>query len=158
MGFPATVPSQSPRRASSSRRYGQLSLATAKSADDNLDFGAWPDPGEPRRQTVGSATCTAAFAPDTAASPRRSAAGAAGTRSTAAVATVLLIDGRPLMRECLTRGMRAEWPAARLAATGWDQLETVAASEHVDLCLVSLGTGGTSSASGLRSRRRRWSC
>ena len=47
------------------------------------------------------------------------------------------------MRECLTRGMRAEWPAVRLAAIGWGQLETVAASEHVDLCLVSMGTGGT---------------
>ena len=60
-----------------------------------------------------------------------------------ALATVLLIDGRPLMRECLTRGMRAEWPAARLAATGWEQLDIVAATEHVDLCLVATGTGGT---------------
>jgi DNA-binding NarL/FixJ family response regulator len=64
-------------------------------------------------------------------------------RGGVAVATVLLIDGRPLMRECLTLGMRAEWPAVRLAATGWDLLDTVAANEPVDLCLVSLGTGGT---------------
>ena len=63
--------------------------------------------------------------------------------ASATVATVLLVEGRALVRECLTRGMRTEWPAARLAATGWDLLDTVAATEHVDLCLVSLGTGGS---------------
>ena len=83
-----------------------------------------------------------AFAPDTARA-RDDRLPTPPARLDAAVATVLLIDGRPLMRECLTRGMRAEWPAVRLAAIGWDQLETVAASEHVDLCLVSMGTGGT---------------
>ena len=111
-------------------------------ADDNLDFGAWPDPGEPRRQTVWVSAMHTAFAPDTARA-RDDRLPAPPARLDAAVATVLLIDGRPLMRECLTRGMRAEWPAARLAAIGWGQLETVAASEHVDLCLVSMGTGGT---------------
>ena len=111
-------------------------------ADDNLDFGAWPDPGEPRRQTVWVSAMHTAFAPDTARARDDRLPGPPAPLA-AAVATVLLLDGRPLMRECLTRGMRAEWPAARLATTGWGQLETVAASEHVDLCVVSMGTGGT---------------
>lgn len=83
-----------------------------------------------------------AFAPETALA-RDERRPTAPARADAAVATVLLIDGRPLMRECLTRGIRAEWPTAHLAATGWDQLDSIAACERVDLCLVSTGSGGT---------------
>jgi DNA-binding NarL/FixJ family response regulator len=63
--------------------------------------------------------------------------------SDTAAATVLLIDGRPLVRECLCRGMAAEWPAARILATGWEGLADLAASARVDLCLVSLAGGGS---------------
>lgn len=56
-------------------------------------------------------------------------------------ATVLLVDGRPLVRECLARGIRAEWPEARLAVTGWDGLAT--AGDGVALCLVSTAGGGS---------------
>lgn len=56
-------------------------------------------------------------------------------------ATVLLVDGRPLVRECLARGIRAEWPEARLAAIGWDGL--AAAGDDVALCLVSMSGGAS---------------
>ena len=57
-------------------------------------------------------------------------------------ATVLLVEGRPLVRECLARGIRAEWPEVRLAVTGWDGLGA-AADGGVALCLVSLAGGGS---------------
>ena len=56
--------------------------------------------------------------------------------------SILLVDGRPLVRECLARGIGAEWPEARVAATGWDGLDSVAGGE-VALCLVSLAGGGS---------------
>ena len=126
-------------------------------ADDNLNFGAWPDPGEPRRQTVWVSAMHTAFAPDTARA-RDDRLPAPPAPLAAAVAAVLLLDGRPLMRECLTRGMRAEWPAVRPAAIGWGQLETVAAASMSICASCRWGPEGQWSASGLRSRRRRWSC
>ncbi|MGD9511641.1 MAG: LuxR C-terminal-related transcriptional regulator [Geminicoccaceae bacterium] len=63
-------------------------------------------------------------------------------QSAAKQVTVLLIDGRPLMRECLARGIRAEWPEARLAVTGWNEL-AACADGGVALCLVSLAGGGS---------------
>ena len=56
--------------------------------------------------------------------------------------SILLVDGRPLVRECLARGIGAEWPEARIAATGWDGLASVARGD-VALCLVSLAAGGS---------------
>ena len=64
----------------------------------------------------------------------------AGPRD-ATAATVLLIDARPLLRECLARAIRAEWPEIRLAQAGWDGLDRLAPAP-VDLCLVSLTGGG----------------
>ena len=64
------------------------------------------------------------------------------TQPAAAQATVLLIDGRPLMRECLARGIRAEWPEVRLAVAGWSELAASGGS-GVALCLVSLAGGGS---------------
>lgn len=63
-------------------------------------------------------------------------------KSAAKQATVLLIEGRPLMRECLARGIRAEWPEARLAVAGWDDL-AASAGNGAALCLVSLNGGGS---------------
>ena len=70
-------------------------------------------------------------------------AGAVGDAPTAAVATVLLIDGRPLMRECLTRGMRRSGPRRGSRPRAGTSSRPWPRREHVDLCLVSLGTGGT---------------
>ena len=36
---------------------------------------------------------------------------------------MVLLDSRPLVRDCLALAIRAEWPAARVTATGWDRLE-----------------------------------
>ena len=80
------------------------------------------------------------------------------TQPAAAQATVLLIDGRPLMRECLARGIRAEWPEVRLAVAGWSELAASAGS-GVALCLVSLAGGGSLETvrSLLPDTRRSWS-
>ena len=57
-------------------------------------------------------------------------------------ATVLLIDGRPLVRECLAHALRAEWPAANLLTTGWDTLAWPAGAGAVDLCLACEDVSG----------------
>jgi DNA-binding NarL/FixJ family response regulator len=51
-------------------------------------------------------------------------------------ATVLLVDGRPLVRECLAHALRAEWSAAQITTSGWDRLDGVAGDEGVDLCVA----------------------
>jgi DNA-binding NarL/FixJ family response regulator len=56
--------------------------------------------------------------------------------------TILLVDGRPLVRECLARGIGAEWPEAHVAVTGWDGLASVTGGKMA-LCLVSLAGGGS---------------
>jgi DNA-binding NarL/FixJ family response regulator len=65
---------------------------------------------------------------------------------TAVEANLLLIDGRPLVRECLARALAAEWPSARVAVSGWERLEHEAAGGEVDVCLASVDGGGGSGA------------
>jgi DNA-binding NarL/FixJ family response regulator len=81
---------------------------------------------------------------------------AGGGHSAPADATVLLVDGRPLVRECLARALRAEWPSARIAAAGWDGLDAAAAGHGVDACLVSPdgAGGGAEELAGLLARVR----
>jgi DNA-binding NarL/FixJ family response regulator len=99
-----------------------------------------------------SSALEAALAPRAAARPDP----AGGGRSATAGATVLLVDGRPLVRECLARALRAEWPSARIAAAGWDGLEDAAAGHAVDVCLVSPdgSGGGAEERAGLLARVR----
>ena len=64
-------------------------------------------------------------------------------QSSDGTATVLLIDGRPLMRECLAQALRAEWSTAALSTTGWDGLQRAAGASTVHLCIAcDDGTGG----------------
>jgi DNA-binding NarL/FixJ family response regulator len=60
-----------------------------------------------------------------------------------AEADLLLIDGRPLVRECLARALAAEWPSARVAVSGWERLEHEAVGGEVDVCLASVDGGGS---------------
>lgn len=59
-----------------------------------------------------------------------------------AAATVVLLDSRPLVRDCLALAIRAEWPTARVTATGWDLLDSLPDRQSVALCVVSSGTAG----------------
>jgi DNA-binding NarL/FixJ family response regulator len=61
----------------------------------------------------------------------------------AGAASVVLLDSRPLVRDCLALAIRAEWPAARLTATGWDRLDSLPDRQTVALCVVSLGSPGS---------------
>src|SRR5215213_6171646 len=61
------------------------------------------------------------------------------------VASVVLLDSRALVRDCLARGIRAEWPAAKLVATGWDLIDALPGRDAVELCVVSLGCPGSGS-------------
>jgi DNA-binding NarL/FixJ family response regulator len=76
---------------------------------------------------------------------------AVGGRSQAVEVTILLVDGRPLVRECLGRTLQAEWPSARIVTADWDRLEPEeGADREVDVCLASPdGSGGDSAAAGL---------
>ena len=57
-------------------------------------------------------------------------------------ATVVLIDGRPLVRECLAHALRAEWPTACMSTTDWNGLERAADAGSVDICIACEdGTG-----------------
>lgn len=70
---------------------------------------------------------------------------AARPRPAALAPTLLLLDARPLVRECLARGLAAEWPEARIAALGFEALPELAAGEAaapVDVCLVSVDAAG----------------
>lgn len=51
-------------------------------------------------------------------------------------ATVMLVDGRPLVRECLGHALRAEWSAALVLTTGWDSLDRPREAGAVDLCIA----------------------
>jgi DNA-binding NarL/FixJ family response regulator len=64
-------------------------------------------------------------------------------------ATVLLIDGRPLMRECLAHAIRAEWPAACVVTAGWDTLGRAAAGERIDVCIACEDLAGDLAMDGL---------
>ncbi|HEX6013570.1 MAG TPA: response regulator transcription factor [Geminicoccaceae bacterium] len=76
------------------------------------------------------------------------------SRRAAAEADLLLIDGRPLVRECLARALAAEWPSARVAVSGWDRIEDEATAGEVDVCLASVdGAGGGSGAADLKRVR-----
>lgn len=55
-------------------------------------------------------------------------------------ATVLLLDGRSLMRDCLARALAGEWSTARILAAGWERLNG-GFSEAVDVCVASLDAG-----------------
>jgi DNA-binding NarL/FixJ family response regulator len=68
------------------------------------------------------------------AAPPDSAAGQPGSVE----AEILLVDGRPLVRQCLAGALEAAWPAARVAATGWDQLDRGFHGREADVCLASL--------------------
>jgi DNA-binding NarL/FixJ family response regulator len=86
-------------------------------------------------------------------SAREAAPAAGGGRWGAVDATVLLVDGRPLVRECLAKALQAEWPSARIATAGWDGLEDGAAGHRVDVCLVSPdGSGGAETLADLLAR------
>lgn len=57
-------------------------------------------------------------------------------------ATILLVDGRSLMRECLARALGAEWPAARIVTAGWHDLARSADAASADICVASLDGAG----------------
>ena len=63
-------------------------------------------------------------------------------RVPAAAASLVLLDSRPLVRDCLALAIRAEWPTARVTATGWDLLDSLPDRQSVALCMVSLGAVG----------------
>ena len=63
-------------------------------------------------------------------------------RAPAAAASLVLLDSRPLVRDCLALAIRAEWPTARVTATGWDLLDSLPDRQSVALCMVSLGAVG----------------
>ncbi len=58
-----------------------------------------------------------------------------------AEAEILLLDGRPLLRDCLARALRAEWPTARIGTSSWEGLGAAAATRW-DVCVVSLDGEG----------------
>src|ERR671938_645061 len=55
--------------------------------------------------------------------------------------TILLVDMRALVRECLARSLAAEWPRARVLTAGWDRLGAGLPSARPDLCVASLDQG-----------------
>ena len=63
-------------------------------------------------------------------------------RVPAAAASLVLLDSRPLVRDCLALAIRAEWPTARVTATGWDLLDSLPDRQSVALCVVSSGAVG----------------
>lgn len=65
-------------------------------------------------------------------------------RVPAAAASMVLLDSRPLVRDCLALAIRAEWPTARVTATGWDLLDSLPDRQSVALCVVSSGAAGSS--------------
>ena len=85
----------------------------------------------------------AAFAPETLRPETIGRRTAMRADASATVATVLLIEGRALVRECLTVACGRNGPQlgsrrlAGICSTPWPR------PSSVDLCLVSLGTGGT---------------
>jgi DNA-binding NarL/FixJ family response regulator len=82
------------------------------------------------------------LAPEAALARREAASGSAARRDTL-TASVLLVEGRPLVRDCLAHGIRAEWPQVQLATAGWDLSHAEIIGGAVDLCLVSLDAGGS---------------
>lgn len=67
-------------------------------------------------------------------------------------ADILLIDGRPLLRECLARALQAEWPEGRVTTTGWDDLAPAASAASYGLCLASLDGKGTAALADIAGR------
>lgn len=55
---------------------------------------------------------------------------------------LLLLDQRPMLRDCLARSIAAEWPQARIAALGFDALGTLAADATLDACILSVDAAG----------------
>ena len=55
---------------------------------------------------------------------------------------LLLLDQRPMMRDCLARSIAAEWPQARIAALGFEALDTLAPDVALDACILSVDAAG----------------
>lgn len=74
------------------------------------------------------------------------------TRPETITADILLVDSRPLLRECLARALQAEWPEGQVATTGWDGLARAASAASYGLCLASLDGRGAEALDSIAAR------
>lgn len=74
------------------------------------------------------------------------------TRPETTTADILLVDSRPLMRECLARALQAEWPEGHVATTGWEGVAQAAGGASYGLCLASLDGRGAAALDGIAAR------